>query len=119
MANGSNDKNRGYIIQWKIENASFLWQRQYEPLASPDFTVDSIRYSIWNLELYPRGIEKSNDIGCKLRYTYTKEIQFAPSYHIISYEISILAVDGSILITKSESSKQFSGIGCVAEILHL
>ncbi|GFT22554.1 speckle-type POZ protein B [Nephila pilipes] len=61
-----NSGRREYKMIWKIENFRYAWHKMGEKLVSPEFVI---RNSSWKLEIYPRGVENEEYIGCFLART--------------------------------------------------
>ncbi|GIY03990.1 speckle-type POZ protein B [Caerostris extrusa] len=81
-------------LTWKLENMSYCWQKNEEPIRSPIFVVDALEGTRWTLSLYPRGYEDGNYIG----YFLDRDADCSRANDIeIDYVLSFAAADGSAL----------------------
>ncbi|CAL1282224.1 unnamed protein product [Larinioides sclopetarius] len=93
-----------FTFIWKLENASYCWQKTGERIESPAFILDSIDETKWKLRLYPRGQDWSNEIGFYL----VRDADSKGSDSIeIEYDLSFLAQDGTILESRSPMIRSF------------
>ncbi|GIX99704.1 TD and POZ domain-containing protein 1 [Caerostris extrusa] len=99
MASQDEGSSKGFTVTWRIENATFFWQRTLEYFSSPVFVVETIEGTKWSLRLYPRGSSSEYYVGFYL-YRHEDELEDIE----IDYELSFLAADGSVLTT-SEAKK--------------
>ncbi|GBN94250.1 TD and POZ domain-containing protein 3 [Araneus ventricosus] len=93
-----------FTFIWKLENASYCWQKIGERIESPSFILDSIEETKWKLRLYPRGQDWSNEIGFYL----VREADSKGADNIeIEYDLSFLAQDGTSLESRSPMIRNF------------
>ncbi|GFY73685.1 hypothetical protein TNIN_429801 [Trichonephila inaurata madagascariensis] len=99
-----------YEIKWIIENFNFFFQNSGECISSPRFTVDTLGKTTWKLKLYPTGnIELNKDfISIFLR---REKNTTEPLNVTLSYRISILGTDDSVLFSRTVLKYPF-GRGC-------
>ncbi|XP_055953411.1 speckle-type POZ protein B-like [Argiope bruennichi] len=104
MACGDENSKKCFTFIWKLENASYCWQKTGERIESPSFVLDSIEETKWKLRLYPRGQERSNEIGFYL----VREADSKGADNIeIQYDLSFLAQDGTVLETRIPMTRTF------------
>ncbi|GFY57133.1 TD and POZ domain-containing protein 3 [Trichonephila inaurata madagascariensis] len=87
-----------FSFTWAIENFSFFWQKKGENILSPTFIADTIERSKWKLALYPDGCmsARNNSISFFLRREVDSK---GPTNLNIFFELSFLAVDGSVVMS--------------------
>ncbi|PRD24459.1 UNVERIFIED_CONTAM: Tdpoz1 [Trichonephila clavipes] len=103
-------KKNGYTFTWVTENFSYCWEKNGEYISSPEFATNTIKGSCWRLELYPKGYEcKSKDfISFYLhRKSGFKDENFESIACNIAFELSFIAIDGSVLVTKLFDKNDF------------
>ncbi|GIX99911.1 speckle-type POZ protein B [Caerostris extrusa] len=84
-----------FTFTWKLENVSYCWQENKEPLCSPKFVVDSLELTRWSLLLYPRACKDGNYISYYL--DRDKDCPSSENDIEIDYALSFMAADGSAL----------------------
>ncbi|GIX99917.1 TD and POZ domain-containing protein 1 [Caerostris extrusa] len=84
-----------FTFTWKLENMSYCWQNNKEPIFSPKFVVDALEGTKWRLSLYPRRAEVGNYIGYFLNRD--KDCSSGVNDIEINYVLSFMAADGSVL----------------------
>ncbi|XP_055945971.1 uncharacterized protein LOC129976430 [Argiope bruennichi] len=96
MTGDMTDGTKQCIFTWFIENYSYCWHKNGEPLVSPGFTADGLDGTIWYMELFPRGIddERIGDIFISLRRIYFDD---GPERFPVTYTLSFLQSDGTDL----------------------
>ncbi|GFW29434.1 TD and POZ domain-containing protein 5 [Trichonephila clavipes] len=92
-----------FTFTWVIENFTYCWQKNGERIMSPEFSSNAIVESCWRLELYPKGSgDNSKDFLSFYLYKATgitnSCISNIPCN--IYFELSFIAVDGSVLVSK-------------------
>ncbi|GFY55611.1 TD and POZ domain-containing protein 3 [Trichonephila inaurata madagascariensis] len=94
----STREKKCFSFTWAIENFSFCWQKKGESISSPTFIADTIERSRWKLVLYPDGemSARNNSISFFLR---REEDSKGPTHLNIFFELSFLAVDGSVVMS--------------------
>ncbi|GBN74160.1 Speckle-type POZ protein [Araneus ventricosus] len=90
MNNGRSE----YCFFWFLENYSYCWHKNGEKLVSPNFTIDDLDGTIWELQLYPRGIHDEGEGHISLFLNRSKQ-DGGPENVSIKYELSFRAADGS------------------------
>ncbi|GFT36250.1 hypothetical protein NPIL_30181 [Nephila pilipes] len=55
-----------YTLEWTIENFSYAWQKNGDKLVSPVFVIHRLDNMSFTIELYSRGEEEEEYIGCFL-----------------------------------------------------
>ncbi|GBN74162.1 hypothetical protein AVEN_117699-1 [Araneus ventricosus] len=101
MNNGRSE----YFFSWFIENYSYCWHKNGEKLVSPNFTIYDLEGTIWNLQLYPRGMRNEDEGHISLFLDRSKQDD-GPENVSINYELSFLAADGSA-ICSGETEYEF------------
>ncbi|KAF8777734.1 Speckle-type POZ protein B like protein [Argiope bruennichi] len=51
---------------WSIENISYAWHQPGRPIVSPEFCCKPFGFTLWTLELYPRGVDNSDFFSLNL-----------------------------------------------------
>ncbi|GBO25321.1 Speckle-type POZ protein [Araneus ventricosus] len=109
MATENDSKRKCFTFIWKLENASYCWQRRTECIQSPSFTVDEIHETNWKLGLYP-SIGRDN-IGFWLqRQSDNNGVESVA----IDCELAFLSSDGTALREfkrKNEEIRKAKGFG--------
>ncbi|GFT40779.1 speckle-type POZ protein [Nephila pilipes] len=117
MTSNTEVKNEGCItFLWNIENFSYLMPKTDAYIKSPEFQVDSIKFSFWSLYLYPTE-RNENYFPFSLAGYFTvccDTIQ-------VEWEFAFLAEDGSVLVkserkTMSLTSKIMTRPGLIVKI---
>ncbi|CAL1296281.1 unnamed protein product [Larinioides sclopetarius] len=85
---------KSFTFTWKLENASYCFERKGEKIKSPAFVVDSIDETKWKLGFYPRGAEHGDYIAFNL---FREADSKGPARVEIYYELAFIAKDGSVL----------------------
>ncbi|GFY40920.1 hypothetical protein TNIN_430021 [Trichonephila inaurata madagascariensis] len=87
-----------FTYSWSIENFNYSWKKNGEYILSPDFIVDNMEKTKWRVALYPKGrSESSKDI---ISVDLIRgEDRKGPERIIVYFEFSILATDGSVLVS--------------------
>ncbi|XP_055952083.1 speckle-type POZ protein-like isoform X4 [Argiope bruennichi] len=67
MATEVDTKREEFILEWKIKNFNYCWQKKGDYLKSPSFVSDALEGTKWNLVLFPRGRTDGNYISLNLR----------------------------------------------------
>ncbi|KAF8771301.1 TD and POZ domain-containing protein 5 [Argiope bruennichi] len=67
MATEVDTKREEFILEWKIKNFNYCWQKKGDYLRSPSFVSDALEGTKWNLVLFPRGRTDGNYISLNLR----------------------------------------------------
>ncbi|GBN80412.1 Speckle-type POZ protein [Araneus ventricosus] len=93
-----NTEKNGHTITWFVENYSYCWHKNRELLYSPYFTADGLEGTAWLLRLYPRGDREKVKGYISLRL-YRSSDDDGPENFPLTYEMSILAADGSTLVS--------------------
>ncbi|GFR08011.1 speckle-type POZ protein B [Trichonephila clavata] len=85
-----------FSFTWAIENFSFCWKKKGEGISSPTFIADTIERTKWHLTLYPDGdlSEVKDSISF---FLIREEDSKGPTDLTISFELSFIAADGSVL----------------------
>ncbi|GBN53738.1 hypothetical protein AVEN_40900-1 [Araneus ventricosus] len=89
-----NNERSEYGFFWFLENYSYCWHKNGEKMVSPNFTIDELEGTIWNLRLYPRGM-RDDDEGHISLFLYRSKQDDGPENVSIKYELSFRAADGS------------------------
>ncbi|GBN07959.1 Protein roadkill [Araneus ventricosus] len=105
-----NNERKEYIFNWFIENYSFCWHRNGERLDSSDFTADGLEGTVLFQAMYPRGY-REEDKGCISFCLYRSRMDNGPENFPLKYELSVLAADGSTLLSV-EYEQTFKKGGC-------
>ncbi|GFY51903.1 hypothetical protein TNIN_51341 [Trichonephila inaurata madagascariensis] len=87
-----------FTYSWSIENHNYSWKKNGEYILSPYFIVDNMEKTKWRLALYPKGrTESSKDI---ISVDLIRgEDRKGPERVMVCFEFSILATDGSVLVS--------------------
>ncbi|GBN58366.1 Speckle-type POZ protein [Araneus ventricosus] len=107
MNNGRSE----YVFFWFIENYSYCWHKNGEELDSPNFTIDELQGTIWNLQLHPRGM-RDEDEGHISLFLYRSKQDDGPEDVSIKYELSFIAADGSTFCCEKTEYEFKRGDGC-------
>ncbi|XP_055952909.1 speckle-type POZ protein B-like [Argiope bruennichi] len=102
MANAKNTEKNAFTFIWKIENFNYY---VHEEMSSPAFFVHSID-SEFVVELFCDNHQSDESmIACYLKLV--RALNCESSFIELDFEFSILAIDGSPLISKEKVKKQF------------
>ncbi|GFY51905.1 hypothetical protein TNIN_51361 [Trichonephila inaurata madagascariensis] len=95
-----------FTYSWSIENFNYSWKKNGEYILSPNFIVDNMEKIKWRLALYPKGrTEFSKDIISL--HLIRGEDRKGPERVMVCFEFSILATDGSVLVSRGTISCSF------------
>ncbi|GBN94312.1 Speckle-type POZ protein B [Araneus ventricosus] len=93
-----------FTFIWKLENASYCWQKTGDCIESSSFEIDELEETKWKLRLFHRSASTRNAIGFYLlRDSDSKGAMKAE----IDYELAILASDGSALQSSEKTKGTF------------
>ncbi|GBN03061.1 TD and POZ domain-containing protein 1 [Araneus ventricosus] len=97
MASRDVNERKCFTFIWKIENASYFWQKPREYFSSPSFVVHEIEATKWKLNLYPsyitNALEDNTIAFCLVRQFDSKGSEKLG----IEWQVGLLASDGTIL----------------------
>ncbi|CAL1284121.1 unnamed protein product [Larinioides sclopetarius] len=94
-----NNVKQEFIFMWFIENYSYCWHENGVALISPDFAIDDLNSTTWNLQLHPRGCRHS-DKGFISLSLHRSKTDCGPEDFHLKYELSFLAANGSAYHSK-------------------
>ncbi|GFY65735.1 TD and POZ domain-containing protein 3 [Trichonephila inaurata madagascariensis] len=94
-----------FTFTWIIENISYSWHKNGECILSPTFVVDTMAKTKWRLKLYPKR-EAETEVAF-ISFVLNRETDSkGPKKFKVCFELSFLAVDGSVLESNGISIKE-------------
>ncbi|GFY68309.1 hypothetical protein TNIN_219481 [Trichonephila inaurata madagascariensis] len=98
-------ENKWFTFTWIIENLRYSWHKNGECILSPAFVVDTMAKTKWRLKLYPKG-EAETEVDF-ISFVLNRETDSkGPKKFKVCFELSFLAVDGSVLESNGISIKE-------------
>ncbi|GBN70381.1 TD and POZ domain-containing protein 1 [Araneus ventricosus] len=102
------ENRKSFILIWKIKNFSFCFDQTFSPV----FNVQALLGTKWRLLICPFSSNFKNCVAC---YIKREQNDFGPDPLELEYELSFLAVDGSVL----HSEKSLKKVNYKGSIDHL
>ncbi|GFY70126.1 TD and POZ domain-containing protein 2 [Trichonephila inaurata madagascariensis] len=99
-------ENKCFTFTWIIENYSYSWHKNGELISSPAFVVDTMAKTKWKLVLYPKGDDEETKDFISF-YLIREKDSKGPNKFEISFDLSFLATDGSVLVPDDKSAYAF------------
>ncbi|KAF8777218.1 Speckle-type POZ protein like [Argiope bruennichi] len=106
----ANNERKEHIITWFIENYSYCCQKNWGKLLSPRFTSEGLEGTVWNLMLLLKEDSEENGYNISLFLDRWKKDD-GPEDFLLKFELSILASDESVLVSKQLEYTFRRGIG--------
>ncbi|GFX38469.1 TD and POZ domain-containing protein 1 [Trichonephila clavipes] len=109
-------KKKCFTFTWLIENFSYFWQKNDECISSPDFIVDTMANTKWQLELFPKGDEDTEEDFISFYLLRLDDLR-GPRQYQIFYELSFLGTEGSVLFSTNIIKDSFQKV-CSSDAVH-
>ncbi|GFY65734.1 hypothetical protein TNIN_94081 [Trichonephila inaurata madagascariensis] len=111
-------ENKCFTFTWIIENFSYSWHKNGEPIESPAFVLDTMSKTKWRLLVYPRGREETEVEFISFSLGRMTDSNGPEKFEMFK-ELSFLAEDGSVLKSNGISKNEFEkGTGwCFGEFV--